>query len=280
MKVQDALAIGRDKLAHNEIDGAARDARWLMAASLGVKRDRISLILCNDLSEKEESVFFHHIVRRGHNEPISCIIQGRDFFGRWFHITKDVLDPRPETECLIEVALQKKFDAVLDLGTGSGCILLTLLAERPEASGVGTDKSTKALAVAEWNAKDLGLTDQCALIESDWFHAVEGTFDLIVSNPPYISEEEMKGLAPEVLNFDPRMALTDEGDGLGEYRKLAAGIVAHLKPDGRALLEIGPAQADDVIEIFNLAGSFNSIVHKDLDGRDRVIELSFVNNPG
>ncbi|MEJ2001254.1 MAG: peptide chain release factor N(5)-glutamine methyltransferase [Maritimibacter sp.] len=271
MTVQAALALGRARLEEAGIDNAMGDARRLMAAALGIETGRLTLHARDALSAEAEAVFFQDIADRAARKPVSHIIGGREFYGRWFKVTGDVLDPRPETETLIEQALSEEFSEVLDLGTGTGCILLTLLAERLEATGIGADKSSAALAVAERNASDLGLADRAALVESDWFGAVGGQFDLIVSNPPYIALDEMPALAPE-LSYEPRMALTDEGDGLTAYRIIAAGAGAHLRPGGRLLVEIGAGQGAAVAELFRAAGFADVVVLPDLDGRDRVVK--------
>ncbi|MEJ2018669.1 MAG: peptide chain release factor N(5)-glutamine methyltransferase [Maritimibacter sp.] len=271
MTVQAALALGRARLEEAGIDNAMGDARRLMAAALGIETGRLTLHARDALSAEAEAVFFQDIADRAARKPVSHILGGREFYGRWFKVTGDVLDPRPETETLIEQALSEEFSEVLDLGTGTGCILLTLLAERLEATGIGADKSSAALAVAERNASDLGLADRAALVESDWFGAVGGQFDLIVSNPPYIALDEMPALAPE-LSYEPRMALTDEGDGLTAYRIIAAGAGAHLRPGGRLLVEIGAGQGAAVAELFRAAGFADVVVLPDLDGRDRVVK--------
>lgn len=201
---------------------------------------------------------------------MSHLLGYRDFWSYRFKVTPDVLDPRPETETLIEAALAQPFDSVLDLGTGSGCILLTLLAERGGATGIGVDASPAALRVAEQNAAALGVADRCALEVSDWYAGVGGTFDLIVSNPPYIAAGEMSGLAPE-LSHEPRMALTDEADGLSCYRIITAGARAHLVPGGWLMVEIGPTQGAAVLQMFDAAGLTDVQIRTDLDGRDRVV---------
>ncbi|NNE88898.1 MAG: peptide chain release factor N(5)-glutamine methyltransferase [Silicimonas sp.] len=217
------------------------------------------------------SVFNSAVKQRARRVPVSHIVQGREFWKDWFTVTPDVLDPRPDTETLIETALLSPFSRVLDLGTGTGCILISLLLERAEATGVGTDISDKALKVAAKNAKFHRVTDRLDFQISDWFGDVEGQFDLIVSNPPYIAKDEMADLQPEVRDYEPRIALTDENDGLNAYRAIAAGAPDHLTSGGRLLVEIGPTQAEAVSALFKVAGLVNITVHPDLDGRDRVV---------
>lgn len=223
------------------------------------------------LAEETGAEFSALVARRVAREPFSHIAGYRDFWKYRFRVTADVLDPRPETETLVQLALEEPYEKVLDLGTGSGCIVISLLAERPEARGVGTDVSERAVLVAGENAAAIGVADRLILPLSDWFDDVGGTYDLIVSNPPYIAASEMAELSPEVRDHEPRAALTDEADGLSAYRAIAAGAPAHLAPGGRLLVETGPTQAEAVREIFLTAGLAEVTVHPDLDGRDRVI---------
>lgn len=203
--------------------------------------------------------------------PVSRIKGCRDFWRHEFSVTPGVLDPRPETETLVACALEAPFERLLDLGTGSGCIAISLLADRPKARGVATDLSDAALRVAAANARRIGVSERLELVLSDWFAGVQGGFDLIVSNPPYIAAAEMAALAPEVRLHEPRGALTDEADGLGAYRAIAARAAEFLVPGGRMLLEIGPTQAAEVADLLARGGLAEVTVHPDLDGRDRVI---------
>lgn len=252
------------------IDGAPRDARLLMAHALGVDPGRVTLHGPDELTDAACTAFQAAVARRAAREPVSQILGHRDFYGRRFTVTSDVLDPRPETETLIAEALAAGFERALDMGTGSGAILITLLAERPSATGVASDLSPAALRIAEQNAVDLGVADRATFVASDWFDAIEGQFDLIVSNPPYIAADEMPDLAPE-LAFEPRMALTDEADGLTAYRAICAGAGAHLMPGGALMVEIGWQQASDVAAIFEQAGFAEVAIIRDLNGHDRVI---------
>ncbi len=269
--VQAALSAGAARLAGAGIDGAGGDARRLMAHALGVAVDRLILHTGDALSPGAASRFDDALSRRLARQPVAQIVGERMFWGRRFAVTPDVLDPRPETEVLVHLALAEPFDRVLDLGTGSGCILVSLLAERPDARGVGSDLSVAALEVAGVNAAAHGVDARLILTPSDWFADLGGTYDLIVSNPPYIAASEMPALDPEVRDWEPRGALTDEGDGLAAYRAIAAGAVAHLALAGRLLVEIGPTQAAAVVALFRGAGLTQVAVHPDMDGRDRVV---------
>lgn len=250
---------------------APRDARLLLAHAAGVAADRLTLQLQDPATEAVSARFAALVARRAAREPLSHLTGQRLFWGRGFAVSPAVLDPRPETEVLVAAALGAPFARVLDLGTGSGAILITLLAERPEARGLGLDLSPDALAVARANAQALGVADRSGWALGDWFAGVEGRFDLIVSNPPYIALDEMAGLSPEVRLFEPHLALTDGADGLSAYRAIAAGAGAHLAPGGRLMVEIGPTQGQAVAALWAAAGLRDIRILPDLDGRDRVV---------
>ncbi len=271
--VNDTLvAVGRDLQAAG-IDDAMGDARRLVAHALDISPDRLVLALNEHITPAALTVLDGAIAARLDRKPVSHILGRRNFWGRDFKVSPAVLDPRPETETLIEIALSQPFSRVLDLGTGSGCILLTLLAETPQATGMGVDISDEALAVAVENRAALGLTRPAIFAQSDWYAKAVGQFDLIVANPPYIAMPEMADLAPEVLRWEPMSALTPGFTGLEAYAQIAEGISEFLAPNGRVLLEIGPSQAASVSEMFQQAGLRLNAVHSDMDGRDRVVEL-------
>lgn len=271
MTAAEALRAAIPRLAGAGVPDAARDARRLLAFAMGLAPDRMPLHQSDALTPEAAARFEAALTARAARQPVSQITGTRLFWGRAFRVTPDVLDPRPETEILIEAALAAPFTRVLDLGTGSGAILLTLLAERPEATGMATDLSAAALAVADENARTLGLSARVEFRRSDWFAEVAGRFDLIVSNPPYIAASEMAALAPEVLEWEPHMALSPGGDGLSAYRAIAANAAAHLTPEGRVMVEIGPTQAAAVTALFATAGLGRTQTLPDLDGRDRVV---------
>lgn len=257
------------------VAGAAGDARILflhaLAEMLGrpVPRHALREHLAAPVPAGLEPLYDRLIAARAARQPVSQITGRRAFWKHEFRVTPDTLDPRPETELLVELALSEGFGSVLDLGTGTGAILISLLAERPGVRGTGVDLSPAALDVARTNAQMIGVEAEFAV--SDWFAAVTGRFDLIVSNPPYIALAEMPALAPEVRDWEPRLALTDEGDGLAAYRALCAGAPGHLTPGGRLMVEIGPSQGGDVARLMRDAGLDEVTVRQDLDGRDRVV---------
>lgn len=271
MSAQLALRDAVARLTAAGVPGAARDARLLLAAALAIGADRLTLHLAEPLPEAAAAQFEALLAARLRRQPVSQILGRRAFWGREFRVTSAVLDPRPETETLIAAALAEPFARVLDLGTGSGAILLTLLAERPAARGLGVDLSPAALEVCAANRAALGLEQRADLAVSDWLLAVRGVFDLIVANPPYIAENEIPTLAPEVRDWEPRIALTPGGDGLAAYRAIAAAAPAHLTPAGRLMVEIGPTQGPAVAALLVTAGLADLRILPDLAGRDRVV---------
>ena len=270
--IQARLQSATQVLKSAGVENPARDARLIMRWALGVDGASLAAGSLDVLSGDDAATFDAAVLRRADREPLSHITGRREFWGRAFHVTRDVLDPRPETECLVAEALHRgTFRNVLDLGTGSGCILLTLLTEWPDAIGMGSDTSAAAIAVAESNRHSLDPGDRCRFVLSDWYENISGRYDLIVSNPPYIAEAEMAGLSPEVLNHEPRAALTPGGDGLSPYEAIAAGARDHLEPDGMLMVEIGPTQSHAVSAILANAGLSVRAVIPDLDHRPRVI---------
>lgn len=268
--VADALRAGQRMLADAGVPDPARDARYLLAHALGVAPDRVTLLLPDAFPQAAQNAWRAALEARAARQPVAQITGERLFWGRTFRVTRDTLDPRPETEILIAQALAEPFSTVLDLGTGTGAILLSLLAENPSAMGLGTDLSPAALEVARDNASRLGITT-ADFRESDWFSKISGRHDVIVSNPPYIASGEMAMLAPEVRDWEPVLALTDGGDGLSAYRAIAAGADAHLAPQGRLIVEIGANQGQAVADLFVGAGLREVTIHRDFDGRDRVV---------
>jgi len=266
-----AMVAATARLRAAGVPDPARDARVLLAHAARIEASRVTLIAPEDLDHDIAERYEQLIALRAIRVPVSHLLGEREFYGRRFKVSGDVLDPRPETECLIEAALATPFERVLDLGTGSGCILVTLLAEQPTATGLGVDLSEAACLQASANAVLHRVQERADIGQSDWFQRVEGQFDLVVSNPPYIALDEMPGLSAEVRNHEPQMALTDGGDGLGAYRRIAKDVSLYLKTGGRVLVEIGPTQAPAVSALFEQAGLRHIRVVQDLDGRDRVV---------
>ncbi|RWR09361.1 peptide chain release factor N(5)-glutamine methyltransferase [Paenirhodobacter populi] len=271
MTAGQALVLATRRLTAAGIEGAATDARRLLAHVLGLAPERLLLAMQDEISPDQQAAFEAATDARTARRPVSQITGLRRFWGLDFRVTRDTLDPRPETEILVEAALEEPFATVLDLGTGTGCILVSLLHDRSDARGTGVDLSEAALTVARDNAVRLGVAERARFLRSDWFSAVTGTFDLIVSNPPYIAAEEMPALSPEVRDWEPHLALTPGGDGLAPYRVIAREAAARLASGGRLLLEIGPTQAGAVCDLLRGGGFERIEVRRDLDGRDRTI---------
>lgn len=269
MTPDEALRAARSRLSH--CADPMRDARRLLAHAAGLDPGTLHRLDDGPLPRDIAAAFDALLARRAAGEPLARVLGYRDFWQHRFRITPDVLDPRADTETLVARALEVPWQSVLDLGTGSGCILLSLLAERPEARGTGTDVSWAALGVARDNAHTLGLSERAEFVRADWWQGVSGRFDLIVSNPPYIGADEMDALSPEVREHDPHLALSPGGDGLDPYRIIAAGAAGALAPGGRVMVEIGWKQGSAVAELFSAAGLADVALHPDLEGRDRVV---------
>ena len=262
------------KLEEVSGNNSKREAKILLEFS--IKSQGKLFQLDHEISE-DSYVFFKTLLeKRLKFQPISQIIGQRYFWKSKFLVTSDVLDPRPDTETLIEHTLSLgKFNRILDLGTGSGCILLSLLNEYKEAIGIGIDISKRALNVAKKNADLLNLKHRASFKLGNWCENIEGKFDLIVSNPPYISEYEMTNLSKDVLNWEPRIALTPEGDGLEAYKYILNGAKKLLKPNGKLILEIGYNQRDDVSYLLKSNNYKNITFIKDINNKDRIISASW-----
>lgn len=264
------------RLKSARLDSPAIDARLLLEAATGASRVDILTDPYRALTAEQAGTFDDFLARRERREPVARILGRKGFWKLMLKVTPDVLTPRPDTEVIVDHALRafaegRAFD-VLDLGVGSGAILLAILAERPAARGLGVDVSEDALAVARENAANLGLDGRCALLRSSWTEGLgENSFDLVVSNPPYIRSGEIESLEPEVAVHEPRLALDGGADGLDPYRTLAPEVLRVLKPGGLLLVEFGADQAREVKILFEDAGAVELQVLKDLGDRDRVI---------
>jgi|TARA_X000000368_G_scaffold343758_1_gene282406 release factor glutamine methyltransferase len=271
MKVQELLIASQAKLRECGISDPIRDARLLLADCLELRSQNLNLLNDSYISEIKISKFRRMVKERCKRKPVSKILGYRSFWGRDFEINENVLDPRGDTETLIELILDCKFENMLELGTGSGAIAITVLAERPEVTCVATDISEYALKTASTNSKRHGVESRLKLLHSNWFEKISGSFDVIVSNPPYISSEEYAQLSAEVVKYDPKISLTLGGDGLEAYREILSQALEKLSKNGHIFLEIGYTQANAVGHLFREAGFQQIKVHKDLGSRDRVI---------
>ena len=259
--LESAHAAAARTLREGGVQMPSLDARLLLCHATGLSHESLIVHGRDLLAPEQAARFAGYLARRLAGEPVSRIRGIREFYGRGFLIDPHTLDPRPDTETLIEAALGLAAGEalrgsplrLLDLGIGSGCILLTLLAELPTAHGVGIDISQDGLRVARENARRLGLEARARFAAADWFEGLEGGFDLILANPPYIASGDIGGLAREVA-YDPSAALDGGPDGLAAYRAIAARAAEFLSPGGHLLVEIGATQAEAVFELFQASG--------------------------
>jgi release factor glutamine methyltransferase len=261
------------------------DARLLVLQACGMSQEAYILTPARPLTLEEMDHIAGFQARRLAREPVSRILGFREFWGRLFALSPAVLDPRPDTETLIEAALglmreegrERQPLRILDLGTGSGCILLTLLAELPKAWGLGIDRDAAALRTARCNARELGLGARASFARADWLDAIGGGFHLIVSNPPYIKRSDITTLEPEVSRHDPALALDGGEDGLSAFRRIAAGAGRTALPGSWVLMEAGQGQITGIVTLFEQAGwtlgPEHCRIYSDLPGVERVVAI-------
>jgi len=275
--IAEALREASLVLDNSGVPEARRDASSLLSFVLG--KDRTFLISHAEDPVGDDSLdqLREFVERRAAGEPLQYITGVQDFYGREFHVTPDVLIPRPETELLVEAALEvSNGDFICDVGTGSGCIALTLLCERPGARAVAVDKSAAALEIAKFNASKLSVTERAMFVISDCFDALDRSeyqFDLIVSNPPYVSESALAGLQREVRDHEPLVALSPGGDGLSVIRRLLVDAPAFLKSNGHLLMEIGFDQGEKVRNLIDESMWSLLEVRPDLQCIPRIVVL-------
>jgi release factor glutamine methyltransferase len=280
----ESIDAARRRLAHAfrraGLDAPELDARLLVGHALGLGHTALVADGCRQLSADEAVTLAGLATRRLGHEPVARIVGHKEFWGLPLRLNADTLVPRPETETLIEAALsalggrRREALRILDLGTGSGALLLALLTELPAAYGIGTDLSVAALACARGNAEALGLATRAAFVACDYAAALRGPFDLIVCNPPYVARGEIATLAPEVKDFDPARSLDGGADGLDGYRTLAAQAPRLLGREGRLIIELGAGQATAVAGLFAAADlSAAGEPQPDLSGVPRALVL-------
>lgn len=259
------------------------DARLLLMGALNLTHGQIIMNPMRPITAEEAAIVTAYGERRLAREPLSRILGFREFYGRRFALTPAVLDPRPDTETVIEAVLAiVKAEGwegaplqILDLGVGSGAILLTLLAELPQATGLGVDISPSALDTARHNADKLDVSDRVKFQRADWLQGVAGSFQLLISNPPYIPSGDIAGLAPEVASYEPRAALDGGDDGLAPYRSIIPNAQGVLAPGGWAVFEVGQHQSAPVTQLLAQSGFKTEpgdlCIKEDLYGIERVI---------
>jgi release factor glutamine methyltransferase len=278
--VGDALRWGAELLARAGVAEPRREARLLLALAMGVDPGVVLGYPERELAAAAQARLTPLFERRAAREPFSRIIGRRQFWSLDLELSAETLDPRPDSETLVEAALALLPDhraalRLLDLGTGSGALLLALLTELPGAIGLGVDLLPGAAAIARRNATSLGLGSRALFLAGSWGQAISpGWADVILANPPYIASSEIDGLAPEVARFEPRAALDGGPDGLGACRELIAEMPRLLAPGGIVVLEIGSGQADPVTELLVKAGLVLRGVRRDLAGIERCVAAS------
>jgi release factor glutamine methyltransferase len=278
--IAEAMQGAARRLQAAGIDSARLDARLLLGAVLSVEAPQLIAHPDRALTAAEDARFRELVEQRSHRQPLAQLLGRREFWGLAFRVTPDTLDPRPDSETVIEAALACVADRsaplrILDLGTGTGCLLLALLHELLQATGTAIDRSDAALAVARANAADLGLADRAVFRQGDWTDGLSAAFDLVVSNPPYIPLAEIDGLMPEVARHEPRLALDGGADGLAAYRAIAKGMAGLLLPDAYLLVEVGDGQGDSVASVFAAAGLACTARRSDLGGQVRCLTLQW-----
>ena len=275
MNIQSAILEGANILKNKSINSAKLDSEILLASV--IDKDRKYLILNNDQNIKEKNlIHFQKLInKRSFREPIAYLTNKKHFWNYKFFVTKDTLIPRPDTELIVEQILKltksKTKMKILDIGVGSGCILLTILKERKNFYGVGVDISKKCLNISKINAKNLEVSSRVKFFKSDVDKFDQGKYDLIVSNPPYIKKLNLKYLEKDVVNFEPKLALDGGLDGLSEIRKVITKSSELIKKNGKFILEIGFDQKNKVINLLKDKGFYINSISKDLAKNDRCI---------
>ena len=274
MLLESWIRQGAARLAAAQIEEPQREARLLLAHAVGVELG--NLIGFSEQSISDPSSYFDLVEKRAAHVPYSRIVGKREFWSLDFQLTDDTFDPRPDSEVVVSSALQSipNKSAVLriaDMGTGTGCLLLALLSELQNATGVGVDRNSATAAVAAANAFNLGLQTRADFIVGNWGASLSGKFDLIVANPPYISTSAIRELAPDVRLHEPILALDGGADGLDAYRAVAPDLARLLVPGGLTAIEVGIVQAAGVTEILDAVGLTVISVDRDLSGVDRCI---------
>jgi len=273
----DALRTAVMALQKAYIETASLDARLLLEHCLNVSREQLLADGSLTLTPQQHEHYQVLISRRAAHQPVSQLVERREFWGLAFKVTPDVLDPRPDSETLIE-AVKVHFPdtqaalTILDLGTGSGCLLLTLLNEYKNARGTGVDISNEALTIARENAMKLGLQARAVFAQGVWGTDIEGAFDAVICNPPYIPSGDIAALAPEVALYEPKLALDGGKDGLDCYRAVMPQLPGLLKENGLAVFEIGMGQHTEVAALANAQEALRTAgIKEDMSGIARCV---------
>lgn len=270
---------GIQRLRNAGIETAEPDAQVLLMHAAGLTREELILNAKAFVNADILKRYDTYLGRRENREPVAYIMGKTLFLSLCFKVGPPVLIPRPETEEVVTTALKiisrEHAPSVLDIGTGSGAILISLLKECPDASGLGTDISKSALAIAADNAKSLGVACRCAFQRANFLEKIDGKFDLVISNPPYITNEAIKTLMPDVHKYEPHLALEGGADGLEAYRAILSNITSVVKPGGWVVFEIGYDQGESVRQLMQNTNLAHINVKKDIAGLDRIVYAQF-----
>jgi len=269
MRIKEALAYGY------KLVGSQSESRILLSYATKFSQEYLIGHSLDFLAKETIDIFQQMLDRRVLKEPIAYILGYKEFYGRNFSVDRNVLIPRADSEVLIDAVIEDSSDylSILELGAGSGCLILTLLLEIENARGLAVDISSSALKIAVKNMTEYNLEDRCTFLESNWFDDIKDTYDIIISNPPYISKNDKYLMADETLVYEPQNALYADNDGYQSYEKIASRIDDFLKPKGKIFLEIGINQEQEIERIFNFVGYSVSKQYKDLAGIVRVLKL-------
>jgi len=274
LSVKTATDLASSQLKKSGIGGSTREAQLLVSLATGMSRERIIGYPKHYLRNSDLEQLKKFLELRCNRKPMSQIIGLREFWSMDFLVDEDVLDPRPDSETLIEAVLDLFLNRnaklkILDLGTGSGCLLLSLLQEFPNATGIGTEISRKSCFVAVENSRRLGLSSRSLFVVCDWYSSLKEKFDIILVNPPYLTEKEMRNLEPEIFGFEPHRALSGGFDGLDSYRKIMPQVHEFLSKKGILFLEIAPSLSSKIKTILNESRLKSLTVKRDLSGQLR-----------
>jgi len=275
MKYQEILSAGSKILKLNNIKSYYLDSEILLSSTLKLDRSQLLLNLDKRIENQEKKIFFNFIERRRKNEPIAYITGYKEFWKNKFKVNKNVLIPRPDTETIIEQVLNEldinSSKKILDIGTGSGCIIISILNERKKCLGVGIDISKNAVKLAKYNAKIQHIDNRIKFLNSDIDNFYGGKYDLIVSNPPYIKHYEIDSLEKDIKNHEPKVSLDGGIDGYNKIRLIIKKSSTLIKKRGKLFLELGINQTRETLKILNLNGFYKTKVIKDLSGKNRCI---------
>ena len=275
MKYQEILNEGSKILKLNDIKSYNLDSEILLSSTLKLNRSQLLLNLNKRIENQEKKIFFNFIERWRKNEPIAYITGYKEFWKSKFKVNKNVLIPRPDTETIIEQVLNEldinSSKKILDIGTGSGCIIISILNERKKCFGVGIDISKNAVKLAKYNAKIQHIDNRIKFLNSDIDNFCGDKYDLIISNPPYIKHHEINGLEKDIKNHEPKVALDGGIDGYNKIRLIIEKSSTLIKKRGKLFLELGINQTRETLKILNLNGFYKTKVIKDLASKNRCI---------